>query len=91
MRSVLFCVFQQFNTSIIVTSFHRAVLNVTALTYMPFWEEKEVQTSKGPSVAKYDGTDYQLLMTTAAALNFTIQVLRSKSWADVSSSWRRAP
>ncbi|MPC52164.1 hypothetical protein E2C01_046026 [Portunus trituberculatus] len=47
--------------------------------------EDKTMTANGTSVIKYDGTDYRLLLTVAAALNFTVQFLHSKSWDDVSA------
>ncbi|XP_063886373.1 uncharacterized protein LOC135114400 [Scylla paramamosain] len=64
-------------------NFHGTVLNVTALPYNPFWMEDNIMLANGTSVIKYDGTDYRLLMMVAAALNFTVQLLYSESWDDV--------
>ncbi|XP_063886436.1 ionotropic receptor 93a-like [Scylla paramamosain] len=64
------------------SKFYGAVLNVTPLPFMPFWGEVEVQTPDGTSVTKYEGSDYQMLLAVASALNFTFRVLPSNSWAE---------
>lgn len=53
------------------------------MTFMPFWNEINMMTTNGTSVTKYEGSDYQLLLTVAAALNFTVRVLPSNSWEEV--------
>lgn len=54
-------------------------MNVTALPYPPFWDEKE-----GPrNTTRYSGLDYNTLTSIAGALNFTPHVLPSSSWAEV--------
>ncbi|XP_063886360.1 ionotropic receptor 21a-like [Scylla paramamosain] len=63
--------------------FHGATVNVTGFTFMPFWGEEETKTSNGTSVIRYEGSDYKMLTAVAEALNFTIRVLPSKSWAEV--------
>ena len=60
-------------------SFHGARVNVTALPFAPFWEER-----KGPdNTIKYSGTDYFTLTAIAAALNFTVHVVPTSSWGEV--------
>ena len=54
-------------------------MNVTALPYVPFWEERE-----GPNnTTLYSGTDYYALQAIAASLNFTVRMLPTFSWAEV--------
>ncbi|XP_045111733.1 uncharacterized protein LOC123504892 [Portunus trituberculatus] len=64
-------------------NFHGATVNVTGFSFMPFWGEEETKTSNGTSVIRYEGSDYRMLTIVAAALNFTIRVLPSKTWAEV--------
>lgn len=60
-------------------SFHGARVNVTALPYAPFWDERE-----GPNnTTVYVGTDYNTVMTIGESLNFTIRVVPTSSWAEV--------
>lgn len=59
-------------------------MNVTALHYMPLWGVVESQNPDGSPVTKYEGSDFQLLAAVADGLNFTIRVLPSKSWVEVS-------
>ncbi|KAG7163539.1 Ionotropic receptor 21a-like 5, partial [Homarus americanus] len=61
-------------------SFYGAEVNVTALPYPPYWDELE-----GPDgIKQYSGTDYFLLKSIADSLNFTINVVPTTSWAEVS-------
>ncbi|KAK4324878.1 hypothetical protein Pmani_004528 [Petrolisthes manimaculis] len=64
------------------TDFHGALVNVTALPFMPFWGEVEGRSNDSGSI-KYTGSDYHLLVTVARALNFTFQVIPTTSWAQV--------
>lgn len=75
--------FISFTTPYGSSSFHGAPVNVTAMSFMPFWGEEETRARDGASVTKYEGSDYRLLMTVAEALNFTIRVLPSKTWTEV--------
>ncbi|KAA0203693.1 Ionotropic receptor 124 [Hyalella azteca] len=59
--------------------FHGAVINVTALSFYPFWLE-EPQGAAPPS---FRGTDYHMLTTIGQALNFTHRVLPCRDWAEV--------
>ncbi|XP_042231760.1 ionotropic receptor 93a-like [Homarus americanus] len=60
-------------------SFNGAKVNVTALPFAPYWGEL-----KGSDGAKqYSGTDYFLLKSIADSLNFTINVVPTTSWAEV--------
>ncbi|XP_042214829.1 uncharacterized protein LOC121861248 [Homarus americanus] len=60
------------------SNFYGSSVNVTALTYAPHW-----MTSGSGSNTQYAGMDYLLLKTIADALNFTIHVLPSASWKEV--------
>ena len=61
------------------SSFYGAVVNVTALPFAPFWEER-----KGPgNTTLYSGTDFYTLAAIANALNFTPYVVPTTSWAEV--------
>lgn len=64
--------------------FYGATVNVTALPYMPMWGVVESQAPDGSPVTRYEGSDYQMLAAVADGLNFTIRVLPSKSWVEVS-------
>ncbi|XP_042227728.1 glutamate receptor ionotropic, delta-1-like, partial [Homarus americanus] len=61
------------------SNFNGAKVNVTALPFAPYWGEL-----KGSDGAKqYSGTDYFLLKSIADSLNFTINVVPTTSWAEV--------
>ncbi|XP_069169716.1 ionotropic receptor 93a-like [Procambarus clarkii] len=62
-------------------NFYGATVNVTALPYKPFWSEAKDQGSGG--VTRYSGSDAQMLMTIAEALNFTFNVLPVTTWDQV--------
>ncbi|KAK8397753.1 hypothetical protein O3P69_004504 [Scylla paramamosain] len=64
-------------------NFYGAQVNVTALPFMPYWGNEDIRTPNGTSVIKYEGSDYQLLLAVAAALNFTFRVLPSRSWTEI--------
>ncbi|XP_069191009.1 ionotropic receptor 93a-like [Procambarus clarkii] len=61
------------------SNFYGATVNVTALPFAPFWDEL-----KGPgNTTVYTGSDYLMLMAVAGALNFTINVVPTDSWTEV--------
>ncbi|XP_068201562.1 ionotropic receptor 21a-like [Palaemon carinicauda] len=64
-------------------NFFGATVNVTALPYAPHWIETSEKQPDGTTTKMYGGTDYQLLSTIAASLNFTINVLQPASWDEV--------
>ncbi|XP_071528798.1 ionotropic receptor 93a-like isoform X2 [Panulirus ornatus] len=66
------------------SNFHGATVNVTGLPYPPYWV-----TSGEGNATRYSGVDYQLLQTLADVLNFTIQVLPSATWQQVTDQVRR--
>nr|XP_045586334.1 uncharacterized protein LOC123748188 [Procambarus clarkii] len=62
-------------------NFYGATVNVTALSYRPYWSEAKDQGSGG--VTRYSGSDAQMLMTIAEVLNFTFNVLPVTTWDQV--------
>ncbi|MPC89779.1 hypothetical protein E2C01_084739 [Portunus trituberculatus] len=64
--------------------FYNAVVNVTAKPFMPYWGEKMEQHHDGSRTTIYYGSDYQLLAVVASAMNFTVRVMPTISWAEVS-------
>ncbi|XP_045124005.1 ionotropic receptor 93a-like [Portunus trituberculatus] len=65
-------------------SFYGATVNVSVLPYAPYWEETVSEAEDGTLVKTYSGTDYELLYTMSTTLNFTIHVLPSSTWEEVS-------
>lgn len=65
-------------------SFYGATVNVSVLPYAPYWEERVRKAEDGSLVTAYSGTDYELLYTMSTTLNFTIHVLPSSTWEEVS-------
>ncbi|XP_069157677.1 ionotropic receptor 21a-like [Procambarus clarkii] len=63
-------------------SFHRALVNVTALPYKPYWDE-EGGGSGLSATKRYSGADRLMLEAMALALNFTIYVLPVETWDQV--------
>ncbi|XP_042233729.1 uncharacterized protein LOC121873916 [Homarus americanus] len=61
-------------------NFFGATVNVTALSYRPYWSEEKNKDSDGTS---YSGSDAMLLKTVAHALNITVHVLPAVSWDQV--------
>ncbi|XP_045111728.1 uncharacterized protein LOC123504887 [Portunus trituberculatus] len=61
------------------SNFYGARLNVTALPYGPYWEERH----ESNNATYYSGTDYLTLAAIASSLNFTVRVLPTSSWAEV--------
>lgn len=62
-----------------IFSFHGSVLNVTALPFTPFWDESIDSDGK----SHFAGTDYQTAAAIANALNFSMYVVPTSSWAEV--------
>nr|XP_053655864.1 uncharacterized protein LOC128704756 [Cherax quadricarinatus] len=61
------------------SNFYGARVNVTALPFPPYWDEV-----KGPdNTTVYSGTDFYTLEAISMALNFTINVVPTTSWAEV--------
>ncbi|XP_063871143.1 uncharacterized protein LOC135106256 isoform X2 [Scylla paramamosain] len=60
-------------------SFYGRDVNVTALPFPPYWDERE--SPRG----RYHGTDYLMITAIAQALNFTVRVLPSANWGDVTA------
>ena len=61
------------------------MVNVTPMPFMPHWGTK---TPEGSSIPIHEGSDYQLLLTVAAALNFSIRYIPCNTWAEVSGERR---
>ncbi|XP_063886372.1 ionotropic receptor 93a-like [Scylla paramamosain] len=61
------------------SNFYGARLNVTALPYGPYWEERH----ESDNATNYSGTDYLTLAAIATSLNFTVHVLPTSSWTEV--------
>lgn len=61
-------------------------MNVSALSFMPFWDEVEDGSEDSSTHTRYMGSDYYLLETVATALNFTIRVITAASWKEVGVS-----
>ncbi|KAG7162367.1 Glutamate receptor ionotropic, delta-1-like 14, partial [Homarus americanus] len=79
--------FSMMNTMLVILedalmqpSFFGATVNVTALSYRPYWSEEKNKDSDGTS---YSGSDAMLLKTVAHALNITVHVLPAVSWDQV--------
>ncbi|XP_063886437.1 uncharacterized protein LOC135114467 [Scylla paramamosain] len=66
-------------------NFHGTAVNVTAQPYMPYWGEEEARGPDGSRVIMYRGSDYRLLEAVASVLNFTIRVIPTSSWDDVTN------
>ncbi|XP_045111734.1 uncharacterized protein LOC123504893 [Portunus trituberculatus] len=65
------------------TRFYGAKVNVTSGTYMPYWDEEEVLAADGSKTIVYRGSDYRMVDAIASVLNFTIRVLPTSSWTEV--------
>ncbi|XP_071527024.1 ionotropic receptor 93a-like [Panulirus ornatus] len=61
------------------SNFYGATVNVTALPFPPYWSKLEAPGN----TTQYSGTDYYLLEAIADALNFTIYVVPTVTWAEV--------
>lgn len=68
----------------IISSFYGNEVFVTAQPFMPFWGEVQSKAPDGSSITTYEGAEYNLLEAAATALNFTIGVSPSDSYANVS-------
>ncbi|XP_042867594.1 glutamate receptor ionotropic, delta-2-like [Penaeus japonicus] len=66
-------------------SFYSARVNVTALPWPPNWEEETVTSRPGGAkVTRYSGTDYFAMETLAHALNFSINLIPTNDFVEVS-------
>ncbi|XP_063886450.1 glutamate receptor ionotropic, delta-1-like [Scylla paramamosain] len=52
---------------------------------MPYWDEEEVLAADGSKTIVYRGSDYRMVDAIASALNFTVRVLPTSSWTEVTS------
>ncbi|MPC16860.1 hypothetical protein E2C01_009699 [Portunus trituberculatus] len=68
------------------SNFYGATVNVSVLPYAPYWEETVSEAEDGTLVKTYSGTDYELLYTMSTTLNFTIHVLPSSTWEELSKA-----
>ncbi|XP_063886454.1 ionotropic receptor 21a-like isoform X2 [Scylla paramamosain] len=64
-------------------NFYGAKVNVTSEPYMPYWDEEEVLAADGSKTIVYRGSDYRMVDAIASALNFTVRVLPTSSWTEV--------
>ncbi|KAK8397747.1 hypothetical protein O3P69_004498 [Scylla paramamosain] len=64
-------------------NFYGGKVNVTSGPYMPYWDEEEVLAADGSKTILYRGSDYLMVDAIASALNFTIRVLPTSSWAEL--------
>ncbi|XP_063886457.1 uncharacterized protein LOC135114485 [Scylla paramamosain] len=64
-------------------NFYGAKVNVTSGPYMPYWDEEEVLAADGSKTIVYRGSDYRMVDAIASALNFTVRVLPTSSWTEV--------
>lgn len=60
-------------------------MNVTALPWPPYWDEVEDKAPDGSVVKRYSGSDYLALVAISEALNFTVNVVPTASWAEVTN------
>ncbi|XP_068243634.1 ionotropic receptor 21a-like [Palaemon carinicauda] len=65
------------------SNFHGSQVNVTALPFAPHWQVTKKTTPSGATVEVFSGTDYLMLAAIAKALNFTIYVLPTENWNEV--------
>ncbi|XP_037800843.1 uncharacterized protein LOC119595769 [Penaeus monodon] len=64
-------------------NFYGATVNVTALPFPPYWDTVEESAPDGTTTKRFTGTDYLMLEAIAEALNFSIQVLSTANWDEV--------
>ncbi|MPC18186.1 hypothetical protein E2C01_011062 [Portunus trituberculatus] len=64
-------------------NFYGAKVSVTSGTYMPYWDEEEVLAADGSKTIVYRGSDYRMVDAIASVLNFTVRVLPTSSWSEV--------
>ncbi|XP_069952103.1 ionotropic receptor 21a-like [Cherax quadricarinatus] len=64
-------------------SFQGMRVNVSALPFPPYWDAVEQRDDNGTTVTHYSGTDYLMLHTISKALNFSIFVLPTSNWQEV--------
>ncbi|XP_071527773.1 ionotropic receptor 93a-like [Panulirus ornatus] len=64
-------------------NFQGATIPVSVLPFPPFWVEEDQQTADGTTVRSYSGTDGEMFLSLARALNFTFRVLPANNWIEV--------
>ncbi|XP_063845577.1 ionotropic receptor 93a-like isoform X2 [Scylla paramamosain] len=62
------------------SDFHGAEVKVTAKPFPPYWLEGEEERGAGDG---YHGTDYLLLQAVASTLNFSVAVVPTSDWNEV--------
>ncbi|ROT85591.1 Variant Ionotropic Glutamate Receptor, partial [Penaeus vannamei] len=68
------------------SNFHGARVNVTALPWPPNWEEETLTYSPdGARVTRYSGTDYFAMETLAQVFNFSINLIPTKDFVEVTN------
>ncbi|XP_066985103.1 ionotropic receptor 21a-like isoform X2 [Macrobrachium rosenbergii] len=65
------------------SNFHGATVNITALTYAPYWTTIKTDNPDGTVTETYKGTDAMLLKAIAGALNFKVYNIPTKNWDEV--------
>ncbi|XP_071526955.1 ionotropic receptor 21a-like [Panulirus ornatus] len=65
------------------SDFYGAKVNITSRSWPPYWDEADTRAPDGTVVKQYSGSDYLTLKTVSEALNFTINVVPTSSWAEV--------
>ncbi|XP_064098733.1 ionotropic receptor 93a-like [Macrobrachium nipponense] len=66
------------------SNFYGATVNITALTYAPYWTTIKTENPEDGTVTEtYKGTDAMLLKAIAEALNFKVYNIPTKNWDEV--------
>ncbi|XP_071527502.1 ionotropic receptor 93a-like [Panulirus ornatus] len=63
--------------------FKGETIPVSVLPFPPFWVEEDQQAADGTTVRSYSGTDGEMFLSLARALNFTFHVLPANDWVEV--------
>ncbi|XP_071535572.1 ionotropic receptor 21a-like [Panulirus ornatus] len=64
------------------TNFHGMTVNITGLSWRPYFTEYEEKATDGTSVKNYKGPDGLMFVTIADTLNFTYSFLPVSGWID---------
>ncbi|XP_071527771.1 uncharacterized protein [Panulirus ornatus] len=80
-RGLLFTKLQLFPEKFL--NFQGATIPVSVLPFPPFWVEEDQQAADGTTVRSYSGTDGEMFLSLARALNFTFRVLPANNWIEV--------
>ncbi|XP_066984761.1 ionotropic receptor 21a-like [Macrobrachium rosenbergii] len=65
------------------TNFYGAEVNISVLTYSPYWTTTQTTNSDGTVTESYKGSDAMFMAAIAKALNFKIYNVPAESWDDV--------